>query len=271
LTLDHWLEKHPYLQPMGELQTSIESAVAEVLSSTAPIPQWAEYLCDFRDGVPLLQSSIVTIDFTAAAKSLPASAEKLCSKPLLENLARESRGLSVELCRSQDAPHRAIGWLLGVGPFTAVQTGLLQCLGWTMLSRYLAPAVAEFEQWSEDKNWLRPYCPTCGSAPAMAQLIGVDPGRHRFLACGRCRTRWRFRRLGCAFCDNEDDTQLGVIGLEDEGGLRVDYCRACGGYLKTYSAEGSEDVMLADWTSLHLDVLARDRGLNRLTGSLYEL
>lgn len=35
--------------------------------------------------------------------------------------------------------------------------------------------------------------------------------------------------------------------------------------------EGSEGVLLADWTSLHLDVIARDRGLKRLAASLYEL
>jgi FdhE protein len=30
-------------------------------------------------------------------------------------------------------------------------------------------------------------------------------------------------------------------------------------------------VLLADWTSLHLDVLAKDRGLKRLADSLYDL
>jgi hypothetical protein len=30
-------------------------------------------------------------------------------------------------------------------------------------------------------------------------------------------------------------------------------------------------VLLADWTSLHLDVVALDRGLKRLASSLYEL
>jgi hypothetical protein len=30
-------------------------------------------------------------------------------------------------------------------------------------------------------------------------------------------------------------------------------------------------VLLADWTSLHLDLLARDRGLKRMAGSLYEV
>jgi hypothetical protein len=53
--------------------------------------------------------------------------------------------------------------------------------------------------------------------------------------------------------------------------LRIDYCEACRGYLKTYDGQGNEQLMLADWTSLHLDLLAHDRGLKRLAPSLYEL
>jgi hypothetical protein len=30
-------------------------------------------------------------------------------------------------------------------------------------------------------------------------------------------------------------------------------------------------VLLADWTSLHLDLLARERGLKRMAASLYEI
>jgi FdhE protein len=61
-----------------------------------------------------------------------------------------------------------------------------------------------------------------------------------------------------------------VVGVEGEGGLRIDYCETCHGYLKTYDGEGNESVLLADWTSLHLDVLARDRGLQRKAASLYQ-
>ena len=272
MTLDLWLEKHPYLRPVADLHAQVESAVAEeVLRATAAIPQWDGYGDELRSGVPLLRSSRVAIDFSAAEKILCASIEKLCSKSLPENLARESQALRVQMCESDDTPRQAIHWLLGDDSFSAVHPGLLQYLGWTMLSRYLEGVVAAFGKWREEKDWLRAYCPTCGSTPAMALLVGVDPGRHRFLICGRCRTRWRFRRLGCSFCENEDDSQLAVIGLEQEGGLRVDYCQMCQGYLKTYNAEGSEHVMLADWTSLHLDVIARDRGLKRLAGSLFEL
>jgi FdhE protein len=61
------------------------------------------------------------------------------------------------------------------------------------------------------------------------------------------------------------------VVAEGEGGLRIDYCESCKGYLKTYDGEGSETVLLADWTSIHLDVIAFDRGLKRFCTSLYQL
>jgi FdhE protein len=61
------------------------------------------------------------------------------------------------------------------------------------------------------------------------------------------------------------------VAVEGEAGLRIDYCEACSGYVKTYEGRGSESVLLADWTSLHLDIIARDRGLTRCAGSLYLL
>jgi FdhE protein len=64
---------------------------------------------------------------------------------------------------------------------------------------------------------------------------------------------------------------LSALSVEGEKQLRIDCCFSCSGYLKTYNGEGQESLMLADWTSLHLDVLAKDRGLKRLATSLYEV
>jgi FdhE protein len=58
--------------------------------------------------------------------------------------------------------------------------------------------------------------------------------------------------------------------VEGEHGLRIDHCDACGGYLKTYAGQGSEAVLLADWTSLHLDIAAHERGWQRVAASLYD-
>jgi len=139
------------------------------------------------------------------------------------------------------------------------------------LARHLRPVVNAFAGWREEERWLRNYCPTCGSRPGMAQLVGTDPGRLRLLCCGCCKTRWRYRRTGCPFCENPNDHRLAVLAVEGEGGLRIDYCESCHGYLKTYNGEGSENVLLADWTSIHLDIIAHDRGLIRSAASLYRL
>src|SRR5262249_9516938 len=116
----------------------------------------------------------------------------------------------------------------------------------------------------------RPYCPTCGASPAMAQLVGVDPGRKRLLVCGRCRTRWQFRRTACPFC-GADAQRLESLMLEGEAGLRVHPCAAGSAFLQTRDGQTGEDLLLLDWTSVHLDVIARDRGLKRMAASLYEL
>jgi FdhE protein len=72
----------------------------------------------------------------------------------------------------------------------------------------------------------------------MAQLVGTDPGRQRFLACGCCKTRWQYRRTKRPFCEDPDDHRLSVLAVEGEGGLRIDYCESWRGYLKTYEEKG---------------------------------
>jgi FdhE protein len=103
----------------------------------------------------------------------------------------------------------------------------------------------------------------------MAQLVGKDPGRRRLLSCGCCGTRWWYKRTGCPFCNSQNNHQLSVLTIEGEPALRIDHCESCSGYLKTYDGEGQESVLLADWTSIHLDMIAQDRGLKRLATSLY--
>jgi len=73
------------------------------------------------------------------------------------------------------------------------------------------------------------------------------------------------------FCESPGDHRLSALAIEGEKHLRIDYSQSYRAYLKTYDGEGSETFFLADWTSLHLDVIARDRGLKRLANSLYEL
>ena len=271
MTQEAWLRGHPYLLRVAEFHTQVERAAVGLPSAVACVPNWHNYEGEYVQGVPLLRSCSSTIDLRPVEITLAALIGKLGSAPLPDKLVQDIRDLQVELGQDPDFSQRTVAGLLDPDAPASTPFGLLRYLGWTVMARYLSRVVDAFGKWREEERWLRRYCPTCGSLPAMAQLVGIDPGRVRLLSCGCCRTRWRYRRTGCPFCENQDEHRLGSVAVEGEESLRIDYCGSCGGYIKTYNGTGSESVLLADWTSLHLDVIARDRGLNRLAVSLYEM
>ena len=270
LSLDAWVERHPYLRPLARLTAQVAAAAGEIDIALLPVPSWEDYEEEMRAGVPLLQSDAVRIDALPAAKMATALVARLSAKSSAANpLPADLSLLQADFSRRPDAPRRVADWLLGDDSFDPAAPGLLRYLGWTAMAKYLEPAVASFALWRGDR-WKRRYCPTCGSPPAMAQLIGEETGRIRLLCCGLCATRWRYVRTACPFCEH-DAQRLEAVLVEGEAGLRIDYCESCKGYLKTYDGTGNEAVLLADWTSLHLDFVARDRGFERLAASLYDL
>jgi len=271
VTQDAWLRTHPYLQSVADLHALVDTAAAGVSLPDPSAVRWEEYGDEFLEGVPLLLSSVITIDYSPVAKIARSIVESLASSHALGKLAEEARSLSGELRDDTDLARHLVAWLIDDDPSAPACPGLLRYIGWTVMAQYLRPVTDAFRAWRDEERWLRNYCPTCGSQPAMAQLVGVDQGRQRLLSCGCCRTRWRYKRTSCPFCENADDRHLAVVTVDGERGLRIDYCGSCKGYLKTYDGEGSETVLLADWTSIHLDVIACDRGLKRLAASLYEL
>lgn len=271
VTEEVWAASHPYLRSIADFHEKIETALGSATIPKASTPRWTPYISDFRMGVPLLRSSNAGIDIRSGEGIVAFLIEAIASTPLPHPLTEAVRTLADELCGEVDKLRRALIWLIHEDGFVPAHPGLFRYLGWTALARFLSPAIAAFARSREEEEWLRNYCPTCGSLPAMAQLAGNDPGRIRLLSCGCCRTRWRFLRTGCPFCANQDDHRLAVWCVEGQPEIRIDYCELCRGYLKTYMEEGGESLWLADWTSLHLDIVACDRGLRRMAASLYEL
>lgn len=237
MTQDLWVAAHPYLRPLVDLAAQVDRAAGGIEVLEARIPVWEDYRPEFLVGVPLLLSAGAAVDLEPGDRMAASLLERIASS--------ESLG-----CLAEDP-------------------GLGRYVRWTAMTRYLRPVVDAFDRWRDDQRWLRRYCPTCGSLPAMAQLVGIDSGRKRVLSCGCCGTRWQFKRTGCPFCET-DSQRLSSVSIEGESGLRIDHCTSCSGYLKTYDGQGNESLMLSDWSSLHLDVIAHDRGLKRLAASLYE-
>jgi FdhE protein len=269
MTPDSWLEAHPYLRPLADFAAEVDRTTCALEIVQPPAPAWADYHADFLAGVTLLHSADTGIDLEPGGRTAAALIEKLAVARSSGWLAAETRSLHAELQRQPHAERRIVDFLLGDESTAPFFPGLLRYLGWTAMARFLAPVVLAFRNWRDEEQWQRRYCPLCGSLAAMAQLAGEDPGRRRLLSCGCCGTRWHFKRTCCPFCES-DSQRLESLIVEGESGLRIDHCASCGGYIKTYDGVGDETLLLSDWSSLHLDVLAADRGLKRLAASLYE-
>jgi FdhE protein len=251
-----WIERHPYLRSLAALHEAVEGPTAALPRRD---PRSAE---EIARGVPLLKSrSLDPQVFVEAGTILAATAQALLRAQLPAPLLEECGALCAQL---QDDPAFAVRLVRAVAEMSVAASSLETYLAWKALGRALGPS-------ERTEGWTRNCCPTCGTLPAMAFLRPSDRGRERALSCGLCGTRWTYARIGCPYCRSDELQELGVLEPEDDEGFRIDVCRHCDAYLKTYVGKGEEALALADWSTLHLDAACRERGLRRAGPSLYEL
>lgn len=109
------------------------------------------------------------------------------------------------------------------------------------------------------EEWHKSTCPVCGAKPALALLTRED--KKRYLYCGLCEARWRFRRLGCPYCLSHESKFFTVDGKDQ---YRIYYCDGCQGYIKTVNEsmfmESNLDLFWEDIRTVHLDLLAMQEG-----------
>jgi FdhE protein len=112
----------------------------------------------------------------------------------------------------------------------------------------------------QPEKWRYGYCPLCGSFPDIASL---DNEGRRLLHCELCGQEWRYPRLKCPFCGNDESDTLGYFTSEEDAGFRVDFCRKCKVYIKTLDermVESPAPLELENLITLHLDMLAHEQG-----------
>jgi len=121
------------------------------------------------------------------------------------------------------------------------------------------------------KNWLKGYCPICGSYPQMSLLKGEG---QRFYLCSFCGFEWPGERLKCPFCENKDHESLHYFYEEGKEIYRVDVCDKCKQYIKTVDSRKIDyepDLNLEDIATIHLDILASEKGFKRPVTNLLGL
>ncbi len=113
------------------------------------------------------------------------------------------------------------------------------------------------------ETWTKGYCPICGSLPLLS-LLKEEVGK-RFLLCSYCGYQWQTDRVLCPFCNNKDQESLHYFTAEGEENYRMNLCDKCHQYIKTIDlrATGEMDPSLEDLATLHLDVIASQKGYKR--------
>lgn len=142
-----------------------------------------------------------------------------------------------------------------------------------VLARYaLKPALAAWRRQLaplvEGVQWEKGYCCLCGGAATLGEL--QENGQVLHLRCGQCGADWRFPRLRCMYCGNEDHRTLSCLySKEQREKMRVEACDRCRGYLKviaSFSPVSPEMLPVEDLATVHLDYIAAGHNYNRRAG-----
>jgi len=115
----------------------------------------------------------------------------------------------------------------------------------------------------DPETWRKIRCPVCGSPPTLSLLRG--DGGMRYSLCSYCDCQWRIDRLSCSVCGSKEQGVLHYFCGEGEDACRIDLCDTCHHYIKTIDYRNLEesDPSLEDLATLHLDVLAAQKGYRR--------
>lgn len=106
------------------------------------------------------------------------------------------------------------------------------------------------------------YCPACGSVSFMARIRKEDG--MRILQCSLCATEWKFARVKCPSCNNEEQKSLKFFYYHQESPHRLYVCDRCKRYLKCIDERKTGqseriNLFIEDMATLYLDALAREK------------
>jgi FdhE protein len=119
-------------------------------------------------------------------------------------------------------------------------------------------------------------CPFCGGMPQVSSLRIVEPSSesgNRNLTCAVCTMNWLFRRVACAFCDEEQPTKLGYFHTPEYDHVRIESCETCKRYIKGVDLTrlGFAVPLVDEIDAAALDIWAHERGYIKIELNLVGL
>jgi len=113
-------------------------------------------------------------------------------------------------------------------------------------------------------------CPRCNSLPLLGVLRPEGDGGKRFLQCSFCLQEWKFRRILCAHCGEEDEKKLPVYIAEQFPHVRVECCETCNQFLRTVdlTKDGHAVPLVDDLAAIPLTLWTQENGYTRIQSNL---
>jgi FdhE protein len=259
-------EKTPAIAELAtQLSDLLPALYAEPVNVDIPGITQEKAAQKLSSGVPLLRGETVKIDWPALQSRLRevvatlrrADAASALAKAIESGQLEMSTVTSLVLDGQPERVHELAEQLDLDVPLTASLLSLV-------LLPALAPIRAGLESLLPASAWTLGYCPVCGCFPKLGEFRGLE--QTRFLRCNLCAAGWQFPRLQCPCCGNQDHHRLGYLHVEgEEGKCRANTCEGCRQYVKMVSTLGPLSplrLLVTDVATVHLDLLAADKGYN---------
>ncbi len=251
-----------FYQKVKEAQQSIKPSKKKPIKLKM---EWKELLA--KEGFSLIQKEDFPLDIETSTKlfttlceigkdSNPHMAEQVKKiKEAIDNKRLDFKKLLIEGMKEEK--------IKKVADESALDEVVLSFLIQSSMKPSIEAGRDQLKSELDSETWLKGFCPVCGSLPHLSVLKG-EAGK-RYLLCSYCGYQWRADRLFCPFCSNQEQGSLNYLYGEGEENYRIDLCDRCHQYIKTIDHRTLEelDPVLEDLATLHLDILASQKGYKR--------
>ncbi|MFL5241923.1 MAG: formate dehydrogenase accessory protein FdhE [Gemmataceae bacterium] len=265
--LDRLAQERPFLKGLVLL-------LRDLLPLCSPRPELVDRIeiekdaspTKLADGIPLLRGENIAIDEGAVRQNWIAACAIVAKHQDSDAPGKLAEAMRSGRLNPADLVSRALAGdaqnLVQFWEATAVDPSLAG----TVLRMTLFPLLTSLNQsltpLRDGIDWRRGYCPTCGTWPLLGEYRGLE--QLRYLRCGLCAASWEAARLFCPFCGNRRHEQLAFLHAEgEESSYKAAVCNQCHGYVKmmsTLTALPPLPLLVADVATLHLDLIASERG-----------
>lgn len=128
----------------------------------------------------------------------------------------------------------------------------------------------EFGQAWEVEEGGNALCPLCGSRPQLGILRAEAEGAKRSLLCSLCSNEWRYKRICCSACGEEQFSKLSYPRASEFPYVQMEVCESCHKYIKEidFSINGLAVPVVDEIATLPLDLWAAEQGYEKIEMNL---